>query len=183
MFSTQGTHIQISKRLFYVVLIGLLVISGLAFYFVNDQNNKKFDALAYDFKDIKILSKSGENWSMQSLSDYFVGTIPSKDNITVEKQVVSDFQKILSPKAIADYSQFSDNDFTKTYLETYAGENWVETGEYQFLKSKIPSEELAAKELARYVWFNKNKVAIVDNYVFHAQKQQSDQASEQETEE
>ncbi|MFT8355833.1 MAG: hypothetical protein ABF780_03350 [Bifidobacterium aquikefiri] len=51
--------------------------------------------------------------------------------------------------------------------------NWGKDGieNYEFIKSKIASEALAKKEFAKSIWFEKNKIAISDDYKAIAQEQ------------
>lgn len=172
LINTQGTHIQIAKKLFYIILIIIILVSGTIFYFVNKTKNEKFANLAYDFKSIKVLSKDGNNqWTMQTLSDYYLANVPSVDNIEVEKKVATDFDYILSRKSLDEYNKFSDTSFTESYLLDNVGENWQDSEEYKFIMTKVASETLSAKEYARFIWYNKNKVAITDNYKLHASEQ------------
>lgn len=173
--STKGTHIQIAKKLFYIILIIVILLSGITFYFVNKSRSDKFASLAYDFKSIKIISKDSNNqWTMQTLSDYYLASVPSVDNVEVEKGVAEDFDYILSKKSLDEYNNFSDPSFAETYLVTNVGENWKDTEEYQFFVTKVASETLSAKEYAKFIWYSKNKIAITDNYKLHASEQSNE---------
>ncbi|HEM2749404.1 TPA: hypothetical protein U0579_000592 [Streptococcus suis] len=176
LINTQGTHIQIAKKLFYIIIFMLILVSGAIFYFINKTSNDKFASLAYDFKSIKVLSKDGNNqWTMQTLSDYYIANVSSIDNIEVEKKVAADFENILSKKALDEYNRFVDTTFTESYLVDNVGENWKDSEEFKFLMTKVASETLSAKEYARFIWYNKNKIAITDSYKSHASKQDTEE--------